>query len=260
MEVHHHPQLEHKPKPWKEYFLEYIMIFLAVVTGFFAEGLREHMSDRSKEKEYLSSMFVELKNDTSQYSAQLKKIARLNPIFDSCYLNVKEAPRYNYILLARWNTPVNELGPGYKPTLPTIGQLKSSGNLRLLEDRAIAEKVGEYESFVYGDYMGHYEDVKQASRQVYALEDELCDYKDFIAKLDNNMLHVAGKFSVESSELYDMPIVIKDPAKLNSLANSFVNFKANNYGYTTALNHAMKTATELLTLIENKYQFGYLID
>ncbi|MFB9842968.1 hypothetical protein [Mucilaginibacter ginsenosidivorans] len=22
MEVHHHPQLEHKPKPWKEYLLE----------------------------------------------------------------------------------------------------------------------------------------------------------------------------------------------------------------------------------------------
>lgn len=28
MEVHHHPQLEHKPKPWKEYVLEYIMIVL----------------------------------------------------------------------------------------------------------------------------------------------------------------------------------------------------------------------------------------
>jgi hypothetical protein len=43
MEVHHHPQLEHKPKPWKEYFLEYIMIVLAVTTGFFAESLREHI-------------------------------------------------------------------------------------------------------------------------------------------------------------------------------------------------------------------------
>jgi hypothetical protein len=44
MEVHHHPQLEHKPKPWKEYLLEYIMIFLAVMTGFFAESYREHLS------------------------------------------------------------------------------------------------------------------------------------------------------------------------------------------------------------------------
>ncbi len=30
MEVHHHPDLHHKPKKWKEYFLEFLMIFLAV--------------------------------------------------------------------------------------------------------------------------------------------------------------------------------------------------------------------------------------
>lgn len=232
------------------------MIFLAVVTGFFAESLREHISDHSKEKEYLSSMYNELKYDTAQYRVQLDKIAKLNPIFDSCYENVKEAPKYNYTLIARWNTPVNELGPGYKPTLPTIGQLKSSGNLRLLEDKDILEKVLEYESFISGDYLGHYEDVKQASRQVYAIEDEVCDYTDFMQKLDSNMQNVTGKLSVESSELYNMPIVIKDPAKLNILANSFVNFKAFNYGYTTSLNKAMKSATELLSLIDSKYQFG----
>jgi len=56
MEVHHHPDLHHKPKPWKEYLLEYLMIFLAVMTGFFAESYREHLSDKSKEKEYLLAL------------------------------------------------------------------------------------------------------------------------------------------------------------------------------------------------------------
>ena len=39
MEVHHHP----KPgkKNFKEYFLEFLMIFLAVSLGFFAEQIRE---------------------------------------------------------------------------------------------------------------------------------------------------------------------------------------------------------------------------
>ena len=45
MEVHHHPQLTHQPKPWKEYLLEGLMIFIAVTLGFFAENLREHISD-----------------------------------------------------------------------------------------------------------------------------------------------------------------------------------------------------------------------
>ena len=34
MEVHHHPDLHHKPKAWKEYLLEGLMIFLAVTMGF----------------------------------------------------------------------------------------------------------------------------------------------------------------------------------------------------------------------------------
>jgi len=40
MEMHHHPDLHRKKKNWKEYFLEFLMIFLAVTLGFFAETMR----------------------------------------------------------------------------------------------------------------------------------------------------------------------------------------------------------------------------
>src|ERR1700750_3448299 len=63
MEVHHHPQLEHKPKPWKEDLLEYFMIFLAVITGFFAESYREHISDSGKEHEFIVSMIEDARTD-----------------------------------------------------------------------------------------------------------------------------------------------------------------------------------------------------
>jgi hypothetical protein len=36
MEVHHHPNVE--KKGYKEYFLEFLMIFLAVTMGFIAEN------------------------------------------------------------------------------------------------------------------------------------------------------------------------------------------------------------------------------
>jgi len=38
MEVHHHPDPHHKKKHLKEYFLEFLMIFLAVSMGFVAEN------------------------------------------------------------------------------------------------------------------------------------------------------------------------------------------------------------------------------
>ena len=52
MEVHHHPDLHHKKKNLKEYFLEFLMIFLAVTLGFFAETLREKISDNHREKDH----------------------------------------------------------------------------------------------------------------------------------------------------------------------------------------------------------------
>src|SRR5438105_4362810 len=80
MEIHHHPQLEHKAKPWKEYLLEYFMIFLAVMTGFFAESLREHIGDRDREKSYMESLITDLKLDTTVLSraAALKETRMLS--------------------------------------------------------------------------------------------------------------------------------------------------------------------------------------
>jgi hypothetical protein len=61
MEVHHHPDLHHKRKQFREYFLEFLMIFLAVTMGFLAESLREHFGDKEKEREYVSSLVQNLK-------------------------------------------------------------------------------------------------------------------------------------------------------------------------------------------------------
>jgi hypothetical protein len=39
MEVHHHPDLHHKKKNFKEYFLEFLMIFIAVTMGFVSKSI-----------------------------------------------------------------------------------------------------------------------------------------------------------------------------------------------------------------------------
>jgi hypothetical protein len=66
MEVHHHPHVE--KKKFKEYFLEFLMIFLAVTLGFFAESLRENLVDRGKEKHLITSILADLKKDTADLS------------------------------------------------------------------------------------------------------------------------------------------------------------------------------------------------
>ena len=65
MEVHHHP---HAAKGFKGYFLEFLMIFLAVTLGFFAEGLRENLVNHGKEKHLITGILADLKKDTTDIS------------------------------------------------------------------------------------------------------------------------------------------------------------------------------------------------
>ncbi|HEU5054661.1 MAG TPA: hypothetical protein VFT78_16215 [Hanamia sp.] len=82
MEVHHHPHVgsdSHREKKFKEYFLEFIMIFLAVTMGFFAESLREHLSNHAKEKEYIIGIKKDLVADTASMNDFLPSlISRIN--------------------------------------------------------------------------------------------------------------------------------------------------------------------------------------
>jgi uncharacterized membrane protein len=53
MEVHHHPHVV--KKNFREYFLEFLMIFLAVTLGFFAENLRESQVQKDTTGKYVES-------------------------------------------------------------------------------------------------------------------------------------------------------------------------------------------------------------
>ncbi len=251
MEVHHHPHVE--KKNFKEYFLEFLMIFLAVTLGFFAESFREHISDRGKEREYLSSMVSELKYDTTMYNQTLKKIYYLRPLLDSLFKNVHDARHFNYVLLGKWNTPINETRLPYLPTMPTIQQLTSSGNLRLIESKTVLNKILEYQVFIQGHMKSETESISAATEKIYANEDDLCDESAFNAQTDNNMQDKSAQYNMENGAVYDMTIVVKDSITLNRFANSFTNYKSRNWGYYTIINEAKQKATYLIDEINKEY-------
>src|ERR1700729_960219 len=94
MEVHHHPDLHYKAKRWKEYLLEFMMIFLAVTLGFFAESLRETISDKQKEKEYIFSLVQNMKDDTAVFNTVIReneqKEKRLGKLLSLSAKNIKD--------------------------------------------------------------------------------------------------------------------------------------------------------------------------
>lgn len=69
MKVHHHPKVE--KKNFKEYFLEFVMIFIAVTLGFFAESLREHIKDNEETHENIQSVLADLESDVAHFNSIL---------------------------------------------------------------------------------------------------------------------------------------------------------------------------------------------
>src|SRR5450432_1467839 len=95
MEVHHHPDLHHRKKKWKEYLLEFLMIFLAVTLGFFAETIREKISESHREKNYIVGLINNVQNDTSDLKGlisrndlELKGIDSLMKISKNNFTNI----------------------------------------------------------------------------------------------------------------------------------------------------------------------------
>jgi len=251
MEVHSHTHTARKK--WSHYLWEFIMLFLAVFCGFLAENFREHQVEHTRERKYMSSLAAELNYDLREYEKVFKKISTIASVLDSFYYNIKNAGQYAYELNPKWNALINNTTVSYLQAMPTIEQLKSSGNLRLIRNKEVEKKIMEYESFIVSHLNRNGDEVVLAARKLYAFEDQLCDYEDFNRATTQNLQHEDGKDY--SAMAFKMPILVKDPLKLNEFANSVVNYRAYLYGYYANTLNAKEKTEQLLSLINQHYHF-----
>ena len=161
MEVHHHPDLHHKPKPWKEYFLEFLMIFLAVSLGFIAENLREHITDHSKEKQYIVGFIRNVKDDKANLRhvigfarQQVKGIDSMLKLSHVNMANDSNRKSFYHFAIGYFYS-----SSSFKSNGATLQQLKSTGDYRLIEKDHVADSLTKYDADVYDIYGegNHYE-------------------------------------------------------------------------------------------------------
>lgn len=144
MEVHHHPHTERKK--WHHYFWEFLMLFLAVTLGFFVENQREHYVEGKREKEYIRSMVEDLKTDVRYFSAEIVG-RKQNRIMTDSLINLlsqksrTEFEQQRMYYFARYCIARVEL-PQFHDR--SYDQMKSSGNLRLIHKKNIADSISDY--------------------------------------------------------------------------------------------------------------------
>jgi len=140
MEVHHH---SHHPKKWKEYITEFLMLFLAVTLGFFAENVREHQIEKHREISYLKNVHEDLQLDIknienvmSQNTVRLQAMDTLFQAINNKTITNEDVYYYIRNLALRATFESSHVG---------LDQIKSAGGLRMIKNPDIISGIQEYE-------------------------------------------------------------------------------------------------------------------
>ena len=141
MEVHAHT---HTPrKKWTHYFWEFIMLFLAVSLGFYAENTREKILHKKEVKTQLVSMLSDLQSDISLFDSVTDRNSYGATMADSLVeLLHSDVTNTSDIYFAARIVTAN-LGYYYTNS-KSFDQLKTAGLLRYIKNKELLDSIGSY--------------------------------------------------------------------------------------------------------------------
>jgi len=245
MEVHHHPDLHHKRKKAKEYFLEFLMIFLAVTLGFFAESLRESISDSNKEHEYMQSWLNDMRTDSLKMEYTIKDNLRKSNGLDSLmklslhgFLN----PANREILYQYKN--YSGFYSIFRSNDATMLQLKNSGGLRVIKKDHVADSIARYDYEVKIIYAAENLYITATDAAVNSTH-EIFDYSVYY----DTSYYKNGAFTGKQ-----MPLLTDDPAKEKLFFNKINYEKGATDNYIRNLQLRLPVLKSLIKFIRQEYR------
>jgi hypothetical protein len=142
MEVHHHPEVE--KKTFKEYILEGLMIFLAVVMGFIAENIRESITEHKRAAEFAQSYYGDIKKDTSQINKAIRLSNHKMAAIDSAVNAIRQpSTLYGDTVIAYKAIIASAVLP-FEPSSGNLESIKTSGAVRNFKQKMIS-LMNEYD-------------------------------------------------------------------------------------------------------------------
>jgi hypothetical protein len=168
MEIHHSHK-HNSTKNFKEHFLEFLMLFLAVSLGFLAENIRESYIEKERAHELLQSFINDVNANVKSLDSLIDGNRRMIMKNDSAVLYLM---KNDQIDLDKFFELLPLQSYRYLNNNETYDQMKSSGSLRYIKDSTLLRNIIEYNniseaaefrSVTYeADYVGHqYIDILQ---------------------------------------------------------------------------------------------------
>ncbi|HVX27256.1 MAG TPA: hypothetical protein VHB70_12985 [Parafilimonas sp.] len=141
MEVHHHPKVE--KKNFKEYFFEFIMIFVAVSMGFLAESLHEHYNNKETVQRNMESLVKNLQSDSSGLVWNIAANQEIVSWIDSLVMlpgSYKDTVYQNQFFYYVKKLTYSDF---FIPDESAFEQMKSTGALKLIKQN-VADSMLKY--------------------------------------------------------------------------------------------------------------------
>jgi len=248
MEVHHHPHVPNNPKPWKEYLIEGLMIFVAVTLGYGAENVREHYINKHKGIISVQNLYKDLKDDSLSYKNSIKN----RNFQDSCFEVISNLFDENKIK--------NEIPTVYAahssislriiPSMNTMAldQIKSSGALNYIEDDKLKEMIQSYSSDANGLKLREQREFNFIDRMIDPITTTRFEYKYF-QKIGNSNFYILNNKIITN---------IKVPERLNIVNGN--TFDWNNYLSVLGMLRTIRESTDESYILPTQMKCNKLID
>jgi len=146
MEVHAHthPASGGTRKKWTHYIWEFVMLFLAVFSGFLAEYQLEHKIEKERAEKFLQSMLLDVRTNISNLDSLMKQDHIIIADHDEL-VNwlIKDSATIDRAAFARSMGAV--WVRNFLVRKETYEQMKSSGSLRYIGNIEFLKKTMDYE-------------------------------------------------------------------------------------------------------------------
>lgn len=147
MEVHHSHSKGHH-KGWKQHITEFLMLFAAVTLGFFAENVRETHIEKERAHELIKAFEYDVRANIYFIDSLIEQGHKMEYEMDTALLVLEQsADAYDLDFFYRH---VRYEFPKFLSKNDTYEQMKNSGALRYVKDKALAEMMLEYTSYSEG--------------------------------------------------------------------------------------------------------------
>ncbi len=242
MEVHHHPDVHHKK--FKDFLLEFLMIFLAVTLGFIAENIRESISNHETEKHYVESLINNLADDTAYMKMVIKSnTMKRDSLVELVRLSTADFSKPENRKKLYENAGMVGYYSLFKVNDATISQLKTSG-LQLIKRDHVADSVASY-------------DVR--TKIIYASENLYTNATGNAMAAGQQLLDLAATYdtsyydSITGFKPVMLPLYIENPASLPRFFNK-INYEIGaTQNYISNIQQVLPVAERLIAYLKNEY-------